>query len=242
MSMLRFEVAVATSPGGRPVNEDSAAWQELVQGVWAAVADGLGGQGAGDAASGMVTEGLRQGFRSLSPTDDEGLTALLGSINHSVCDAQKRLGVPMMSTVASLTITQERYRFAHAGDTRGYLFRNGQLYFQTHDHSVPQLAVLAGQIKPHQIRSHPDRNRVLRAVGGDPETLKVEFATGCPQKGDAFLLCSDGFWEPITELEMSLDWLKASNAQQWLDAMLARIGQRLTEQSDNLTAIAVWVR
>ena len=74
---------------------------------------------------------------------------------------------------------------------------------RTIDHSIPQMLALAGEIKEKEIRRHPDRNKLLRVVGTDWENPQYEISEDVEKTGgEAFLLCSDGFWENITEKEM----------------------------------------
>ena len=74
---------------------------------------------------------------------------------------------PGMSTLVFLVTERDRAVWAHVGDSRLYHFRNGQMIFHTLDHSVPQTAVYMGMITEDQIRFHPDRSRILRALGSD---------------------------------------------------------------------------
>jgi serine/threonine protein phosphatase PrpC len=81
----------------------------------------------------------------------------------------------------------------------------------------------------------------LRALGIDgvyPEISKPEAVFS----GDAFLICSDGFWEYITENEMIVDLAKARNAEMWISLMTTRIGGRIANDTDNLSAVAAICR
>ena len=87
---------------------------------------------------------------------------------------------------------------------------------------------------------HPDRNRLLRVVGDDkplrPELPAAPFAI---QPGDAFLLCSDGFWEGVTEGEMEVTLAKAVNAADWLERMALCLRRLAKPGQDNYTALAI---
>jgi serine/threonine protein phosphatase PrpC len=100
------------------------------------------------------------------------------------------------------------------------------------------MEVLRGNIKQEDIRFHPNRNKVLRALGIEgvyPEISGVQKVC----IGDAFLLCSDGFWEFITENEMLIDLSKSRNAEEWVSFMLWRVGSRIQAGTDNLSAVAM---
>jgi len=113
---------------------------------------------------------------------------------------------------------------------------------QTRDHSVPQALVDAGALQPDMIRNHPDRNQLLRSLGSPgplhPTLLGHPVALAA---GDAFLLCSDGFWEYVLEAEMEQELAEASNPQTWLSRMEARLLWRAPAWHDNYTAIVVLV-
>ena len=106
----------------------------------------------------------------------------------------------MQTTAVSLIIQNDLALWGHIGDTRLYYFHDGNLQKQTSDHSVPQMLVNAGEIDDSQIRYHEDRNRLLRSLGSK-ETIKpnLEQSATTIYPGDAFLLCTDGFWEYVLE-------------------------------------------
>lgn len=132
--------------------------------------------------------------------------------------------------------------WGHVGDSRLYHFRNGVVAFQTKDHSVPQTLVNAGDITKEQIRTHPDRNRILRAVG-NPDGVKPTIldASRKIQRGDAFLLCTDGFWEYVTETEMAVDLAKSATPKDWLGWMELRLIGKVETGYDNYSALALFV-
>lgn len=127
---------------------------------------------------------------------------------------------------------------ANVGDSRVYQFRNGEVIFQSVDHSLAQLAVVAGKIAPQQIRSYPDRNKLTRSLGWE-ETPWIDIRTLSVQQGDRFLLCSDGFWEEITENQMLESAARHSDAESWLQAMRTQVQPRASDNNTAVTAIAV---
>ena len=109
----------------------------------------------------------------------------------------------MKTTAVVLLTDNEKAIWAHIGDSRLYVFRKNKIVLRTLDHSVPQMLVSSGDIKEKEIRNHPDRNRLLRVMGvpwkrQEYEISEIRSLSEC----QAFLLCSDGFWEYITEKMM----------------------------------------
>jgi PPM family protein phosphatase len=119
-------------------------------------------------------------------------------------------------------------------------FHEGRLQKQTSDHSVPQLLANAGEIDASDIRFHEDRNRLLRSIGSE-DTFKphLEQSPITLYSGDAFLLCTDGFWEYVFEAEMVEYLQQASSAATWLNTMELRLLARAPERNDNYSAIAI---
>ena len=236
--MNSFDAVAFTSPGGRGYNEDAVLLVEDGGRLTAILADGLGAYGGGEIASAAAVAALRQHLPPLGYMNDAAFSACFAAANATVL-AQQKPGLSMKSTAVALILEPGYAAFAHTGDSRGYAFRGGNIVCQTFDHSVSQMAVFRGDIDQAQIRSHPSRSQLLRALGIEGGLLEEITALAPPQAGDAFLLCSDGFWEYVTEEEMAADVLKARNAREWLNFMLNRIEGRVAKDHDNLSAIAV---
>jgi serine/threonine protein phosphatase PrpC len=148
----------------------------------------------------------------------------------------------MRTTAVVLVADTSGAVWGHIGDSRLYMLRSGRVVSQTRDHSVPQSLVDAGEITPAEIRFHEDRNRLLRSLGnGGRLRAALLERPMLLNKGDAFLLCSDGFWEYVTETEMEVDFAKARTPDDWLDRMAVRIRPRAHEARDNCTALAVFI-
>ena len=234
-----IQIASYSDIGGRARNEDTVRYvQQGDDRLCLVVADGLGGHGGGEQASGAAADVICGGWRG--EVDREVLTGLILAAHRQVQSIQTPQ-CAMKTTVAALTLEPGRAVWAHAGDSRLYRFLDGALVFQTRDHSAAQIGVMLGQITPDQIRFHPDRNRVLRALGQDTELTVESAECPLPSGRHAFLLCSDGFWEYVQEDEMAADLAAAESPEEWLVKMRERLSQRVPENNDNNTAAAVWV-
>ncbi len=237
-----MDCAGYSSRGGREYNEDTCkAWQDDDR-IYALVADGLGGQGGGDIASAMLLDRLKERLEN----DDQiialsEITEDLKRINTEIVKLQTR-GAKMMSTLVLLCIrVKEKYaEWCHLGDSRLYHFHNGKLVSCTFDHSVSRMLAYQGKIDLTDVRFHPDRNRVLKAVGMDPFP-EPEFGSCHIGSGDAFLLCTDGFWEYITEDVMEETLRSSNNASEWLRRMRVAFRSRKLVDNDNHTAIAIFI-
>ena len=149
----------------------------------------------------------------------------------------------LKTTLVLLRIVNGYVQWGHVGDSRLYYFKNGRIVKRTLDHSVPQMLVAAGEIDEKEIRHHPDRNRLVRVMGMEWDEPKYQVSEPMPEEsGQAFLLCSDGFWEQITEKEMMQCLKKADTVDMWLDRMVEIVNENgKGSDMDNNSAIAVWV-
>ena len=241
---MKTEYSLFTNKGNRPVNEDSAGFVHKGNAWCFAVCDGLGGHQKGDAASSIAVEKIKEYFLSCSDIDSFA-RGVIGYVQNAVINEQKKLGLvdKMKTTAVILAFDGSRGISVHTGDSRLYQFRDNEVIFQTEDHSIPQILVRMGEMDKSEIRSHPDRNKLLRAIGDDREEIKHDIFCFEVRSGDSFLLCSDGFWVPVTEEDMT-GLLKNSNSpEKWLKKMSELAVKNSSGKSmDNYTAIAVTVK
>lgn len=242
---MEFQTAKQCKTGGRENNQDYAGYMVLEAGrcgCWV-VADGLGGHLGGETASKTVVEEILGEFEKSPRCSPEAVMHYLETAQAGLIRAQQsqpRLA-RMRTTVVILLTDFENVVWGHIGDSRLYYFADGILQFQTRDHSVPQSMVAAGEITPSQIRHHEDRNRLLRSMGQADRFLPEVHEQKQPiYHGDAFLLCTDGFWEYVEETEMEIDFAKALTPGQWLEKMENRVLRKAEGEYDNYTALAVY--
>ena len=236
--MFTFDTASVTAAGGKPKNEDTILVDHGAKRLTAIVADGLGAHGGGEIASRVAADALKGSLPATGATQPDALALCFDAANRAVLSHQT-IGVAMKSTAVMLVVEGGQAVYAHVGDSRGYMIRGGRVRCQTMDHSASQLAVLRGAITSAEVRFHDGRSRLLRALGADEAPNEEITPLDAPRPGDAYLLCSDGFWEYVTEEEMVVDLCKSSTAGIWLSFMLSRIGARVPRDHDNLSAIAV---
>lgn len=237
---MNIRTACLSNQGGRSCNDDTAAVFRNDGCVRVFVGDGLGGYAGGRQASQAAARALEEEARRGSLLTDERLTEVAAQANRAVRHLQEKSHGRMKTTLVFLTIEDSRARWMHIGDSRLYHFQSGALVRQTMDHSVSQMAVLMGEITSAEIRFHEDRNRVLRALGSENAKPDLSQAVMLTAGVDAFLLCTDGFWEYVMEAEMEKALQSAKDPQQWLTIMEKILRTRVTKENDNYTAAAVF--
>ena len=231
--------------GSRKLNEDRVGSYEKNNEFCFALADGLGGHEKGEVASRLVVEECNELFKE-NGFDEFFLRNAFEIGQEKLLDKQIKDKKPddYKTTLVVLAINEKNINWGHIGDSRLYLFKNKKYILHTLDHSVPQVLVNIGEIEHKDIRNHPDRSHLLSSMGIEWERPKYTIAEPIePEKGMAFLLCSDGFWELITEEDMLKCLKKAKNVHDWMNNM-EKIVKKNGEgkNMDNFSAIGVFIK
>lgn len=237
---MEISYAITTNNGNRDYNEDYALIKEENGKYCFVVADGLGGHGKGEVASQLVCQVCTEIMK-----EEESLEQIFQIAQERLLQKQKEEHCEdgMKTTMNIVLADDKSIKWGHVGDTRTYYFCKGRMVSRTKDHSVPQMMVAMKEIKEKEIRHHPDRNRLLKVMGIEwnrPQyTIEEVIKTG---KKQAFLLCTDGFWEFIEDADMVKCLKKASSPEEWLEKMNLIVKENgKTANMDNFTALAVWM-
>lgn len=240
--------AVALSDVGcvRTNNEDATRFirpatreVQLQKGYLAIVADGMGGHAAGEVASQMATEIISKTYYQREEGPEDSLYFALAKANRMIWQAagrnsrQKGMG----TTCTALVICQASLYIAHVGDSRAYLYKNGQLARLTTDHTYVQKLVDEGIIQASEADTHPERNVLTRAMGTHNKVeIDVEKSIHVFEEGDRLLLCSDGLYDYLSDDELA-GWLNMESlsdaAQQMIEQAKVRGGH------DNITVMLI---
>ena len=186
----------------RQNNEDALLVGEGEDETLFVVADGIGGFEAGEVASSLAVDVLKD----LQP--DEPFKAAIGEANRRILAAgrgdEKLSG--MGTTVVAIrfggTQREPVAEVAHVGDSRAYLMRGGDMNPITEDHSLVAELVRSGDLTRDQAAEHPQKNLITRALGADEE-VDVDTAMLPIEAGDRILLCSDGLSDMVSETGIS---------------------------------------
>jgi PPM family protein phosphatase len=244
---MKFATASVTSKHGRPDNQDYAGYIVLGGLACWVVADGLGGHKGGEVASQLAVDQIIASCEAHPQFSREALMGHLDAAQKAILTRQADQPelTSMRTTVVLIVANHQRVLSAHLGDSRFYHFRRGKIIFQTRDHSVPQALVNARELSPEAVRFHEDRNRLLRALGEAGELRPTISDPHDILPDDAFLLCTDGFWEYVLEEEMQADLAGASTSKEWLELMEKRLQHKARlkphNRPDNYTAIGIFL-
>jgi serine/threonine protein phosphatase PrpC len=228
----------------REKNED-AYWVEPDLG-FLIVADGLGGLPGGAVASGVAVAELaamlREPGRPLgaqaSEAVEERLRAAFSSAHSCILhEAAHEHGARTMATTAvAAWVTPSRVYTAHVGDSRAYVFREGEVIYRTRDHSVAEDLVRRGELDEAMAREHPEADNLTVVLGGvvaqDPV---LAFDAMEIRHGDTVLLCTDGLWKAVPETELGEVIARETSAAERAGELMRRALD--AGGSDNITVV-----
>lgn len=263
MTEIPLSVGAATHPGRvRKLNEDS-------HGVFLAggaereaspvealllVADGMGGERAGDRASRLavtrleeyVTTGRYRRWAELDETGADGdLPSVLRAAIRRLSREIYRLGSDdptaqgLGTTLVAAAFVDGRVTVAHVGDSRCYRIREGSIERLTRDHSWVERQVERGLLAPEEAARHPQRHVLTRSLG-DPETPEPELLTETVRPGDLLLLCSDGLTEGLEDSDILALARRQGDPQALAEELVRQAVER--DGTDNVTVVAARYR
>ena len=230
----------------RETNQDAFVCGPLCQQAeYAVVCDGMGGANGGNVASEIavrvIGERIRAAYESGQPirSVDHLLESATAAANIEIYD--KAMASPELSGMGTTSVTAIRYGrtayISHVGDSRAYLYRNGELQQITRDHSVVQDLIEKGQITEEEAKTHPRRHFVTRALGVDNEVYG-EYDELDLLPGDKLLLCTDGLTNMVSLPDIA-QLLTDDDNQQTISALIKAALDG--GGADNVTAVIMSV-
>jgi serine/threonine protein phosphatase PrpC len=241
---MKFSVYQESRQGPRKSNQDRVAYCYSRDALCMVIADGMGGHLHGEVAAQIASQFIAEAFqRSAQPRLADPLKFLLESItnaHHAIVDyanVRSLLETPRTTCVACI-VQDGLAHWAHVGDSRLYLIRNGRVEGQTKDHSRVQILVDAGRVREEAVAAHPDRNKIFNCLGqmGPP---KVDLSRRIALRhGDVILMCTDGLWGPLTSKHICEELLRA-DVLQAVPKLLDMAEVRAGREGDNASVVAM---
>ena len=237
-------IVQASRLGARKVNEDRVGYWSAPASVLMAVADGLGGHLHGEVAAQLAIDIMGAAFqREAQPRlgDPSQFLARAIAAGHAAIlrEAQKLELPESPRTVIAACVVQGGHAFwTHVGDCRFYLVRKGRIVLRSRDHTVVQRLVDEGRIREEAAASHPHRNRLLQCLGGTQVPRAEPAASARLAKDDIVLLCSDGFWGPLTQRQL-MHALLARPLEEAIPELVELAESRAGPECDNVSVVAM---
>ena len=244
-SKLNITGFIDSRQGGRTENQDSAGVRDTPLGTLVIVCDGMGGMQGGSTASQMAVKSILEFMMQSDVRSNPAMTLVkaIRNANMAICkESQNNPEIRGMGTTVTAVLFSPRSAIAaYVGDSRIYQLRKNKKIFRTYDHSMVFEMVKKKVITEEQARLSAQSNIIMRALGIKPD-VEVDVFELPYNKGDRFILCSDGFWGAMPEPEF-IGYLSKSNG---IDRILEStsnaaeaIGRKKGGDYDNLTAAII---
>jgi PPM family protein phosphatase len=232
MSLRIVEEAARTDTGRqRHANEDSYYARAPIF----VIADGMGGAQAGEVASRVAADAFDEELSGGSP--EEQLAERAREANRRIFELASadasRSG--MGTTLTGALLDADEVSIVHVGDSRAYLFREGELRQLTRDHSLVEELRRRGQLTPEEAEEHPQRSVITRALGPEPD-VELDLHTHQARSGDVFLLCSDGLTSMVREERLRATLDRAASLEEAVDELVDEANH--AGGRDNITVLA----
>ena len=251
MTLVVVEEAHRTDTGRqRQANEDSY----YAKSPLFAVADGMGGAQAGEVASRIAAGAFDGGATDDAPAEAQ-LERIAKSANREIHDLAQRDSsrAGMGTTLTSAMLSGGEVSLGHVGDSRAYVYRDGELKRLTKDHSLVEELRRQGRLTEEEAEEHPQRSIITRALGPEPE-VNVDTMTFPARSGDVYLLSSDGLTTMVSDDEIArilgeaktlrsavnklIDAANAAGGRDNITAVAFRVGEEGTEPEEGATLIS----
>ena len=200
---------------------------------WAVIADGMGGHNGGEIASNATVAAIKTYL-------DKEIIEIIPEIKEAINLANEivlELGTGNqggMGTTAVLAFVSDKAYIASVGDSRAYLIREDEITQVTTDHTIVNTLLEIGTITENQVGTHPQKNILTRAVGTDSK-LEIDTFEVSLQKGDVILMCTDGLYNAISDIEI-LELIRAGAETKAMCELASKRSGR-----DNCTVVKVEV-
>ena len=243
---MQYEIGRVSLLGNRKNNQDRLGVIESHGGVILILGDGLGGRPGGELAAETLVQSVEHSLRhEIMPVEEPEklLEKLIITAHYAILSMGKKQNPPIEpgSTAVVCIIQNEKAWWAHVGDSRFYLFRDGLPLYRTKDDSFVEQLYQRGEISLDKLDGHPMRNYVTQCIGLMDTEPKVTVSKAHDlQAGDTLLLCSDGFWEPLDDAQIGSN-LADNTIKESLQKLATRAEQASYPKSDNTTVLAMKV-
>jgi serine/threonine protein phosphatase PrpC len=241
---MRFTIFQDSKLGDRKENEDRVGYSYSRDVLLMVIADGMGGHLQGEVAAEIavseITRRFQQEARNRLKRPFDFLVSAIQSAHRAIVShavEHNLLECPRTTCVACIVQGGRAY-WAHAGDSRLYLLRRGELVAYTQDHSKVQQMIDAGAITAEAAARHPDRNKIFSCLGGvvppvidTGQNIQLEI-------GDTILLSTDGFWSQIPASILGT-MLNKGTVMDLMPGLLTEAQRRAEGESDNLSVVAM---
>lgn len=241
---MKFALTEDSRIGQRRTNQDRYGHRESRDALLMVVADGMGGHRNGEIAAQVATDFLLDAFsRQALPRLSDPFLFLSRGLQDAhleisrISEARGFDESPRTTLVACVVQDGIAY-WAHAGDARLYLLRDGRIHSRTRDHTRVGQLVDQGLLDPDKARDHPDRSKVFSCLGGSLAP-QIDYSHKIAlMPGDTLALCTDGLWGPLSDATLT-DTLSRLTPMDAVPELLDTAETEGGAEGDNLTLMVM---
>ncbi|EOD01319.1 Stp1/IreP family PP2C-type Ser/Thr phosphatase [Caldisalinibacter kiritimatiensis] len=231
----------------REINQDAYYCSDVEEFPLFIIADGMGGHNAGEVASAIAVDSVKQIFNSKKNIFKNGETEVSKFIKLALIEANTKIYNKakeiedckgMGTTITLAYILDNHIHIGHIGDSRAYLLTDGELIQLTQDHSLVAELVRNGSISEEEAENHPQKNIITRALGTD-ENIEVDIITREVKENDKILLCTDGLTNMVCDEKIKEVLVNTDDLQNASDTLV-----NIANESggyDNTTVILIGI-
>jgi serine/threonine protein phosphatase PrpC len=241
---VRFTIFQDSRVGDRETNEDRVGYSYSRDVLLLVIADGMGGHAQGEVAAEIavaeITRRFQQEARNKLKRPFDFLVSAIQSAHRAIVShavERNLLECPRTTCVACI-VQNGRAFWAHAGDSRLYVLRRGELIAATHDHSKVQQLIDAGALTQEAAAKHPDRNKIFSCLGGVVPPIIDAGHDLALEVGDTIMLSTDGFWSQIPASILGT-MLRKQGLVDLMPGLIGEAHRRARGESDNVTVVAM---
>ncbi|TQV79329.1 PP2C family protein-serine/threonine phosphatase [Denitrobaculum tricleocarpae] len=233
-----WETAILQRLGDRETQQDRAGYRVASDASCCILvaADGLGGHQGGEEAAAAAVSAMLESWRGQPGTDEATLRRCIDEAQEQVAEVSRRFAHEARTTCVALVLGQSEACWSHLGDSRLYVFRQGDTIYKSKDHSVARLMLQSGELNEEEARTGPEQGRLYKSLGPDTGQ-EYQVSQTAVTSEDRYVLCTDGFWVNVSEAEMGAA-LQAPDLEEAFGALADLAVTRARGESDNVTVCA----
>lgn len=246
---MDYEAITSTRQGDRTTNQDRCLIMSKPDSVLLALADGMGGHPCGETAAQILMDTARERFYGKYDQVAQPrsfLNEILQTAHQEIgrFGAEQEPPIEPRTTAVLCLLQEDMAYWAHVGDSRFYLLREGEIHRRTFDHSYVEQLQQQGVIDQQQAQYHQMRNYVTRCLGGFNNQPEPDFDGPVTlHVNDYLLLCSDGYWSALPEKDMVNSFFSSDRTLSTHLSQLTREAVSISHpRSDNVTALCLRVK
>ena len=232
-----MDISSARNSGGTDINRDYLGMMEDGGIGCFAVCDGSPSSSDAENTAETVVDSFMDDFKATSDVNRETVAEYFRNADEKLWNSSHESGSELKASAALVLTDGNVVISGHLGNCRVYYLSENYLQYITPDHSLAYQAHAEGKFRFPAIRKNSGKRKLTAYLGADPMCVADVIEPIAVHKGDAVLICTDGFWEKVTERQVERTLKRSKSSSEWLRKMLKIVKKRTPE--DNYSAVTI---